>query len=549
MALWNKIKKWTKKIVLGSATQQFDEGQQLHPLVTQPKKPRRTYKTPRARSYDEVLSEVNKHAFQRTIADEKIVIQKSAMDRAGREVLTYDALKSTLDNSIQEAKRLFSVRSTIVPEQVVMWYAAQSFIGYQLCAVMAQNWLIDKACSMPGEDAIRKWFEPTVNDGTEIGPDIIKQIKRLDRRFKLRDNLVEFVKFGRVFGIRIAMFVMDLEKIRDPLYYEKPFNLDGVVPGSYLGITQIDPNWITPQLDGDAAGNPASMFFYEPTWWVVNGKPVHRTHLIIMRNGGGVPDVLKPSYYYGGIPVPQEIYYRVFQAERTANEAPALAASKRMTVLKTDTANAIANEEEFNERMSFWTWLRDNMGLKVCGLDEEVQQFDTALADLDSVIMTQYQLVAAAARVPVTKLLGTTPKGFNATGEFDESSYHEMLESLQTHVLTPFVERHYSLLVRSIIAPRNNIPEFSIEPVWHSLDAITEKEKAEINLIKSQTGQQLVASGAIDGQDERNRVIADPDSGYTGMTPEAPEPVVEESDPFGNDDEQDAPNAEKNPNQ
>ena len=516
--MWKKIKHWVKRFTVDAAEQQTGPYQQLSPLRTAVKTPRK-----KSRSYDDVLAEVNKKAFQRTIADDEIVHQKSTMDTKGKSVLTYDSLKSTLDNSIQEAKRIFSVRSTIVPEYEVMFYASQSFIGYQLCAVMSQNWLINKACTMPAKDAIRKWFELSINDGTDVDPKILNAIKRLDRRYKLRDNLVEFVRFGRIFGIRHAMFVMDLERIGDPLYYEKPFNIDGVVPDSYIGITQIDPSWITPQLDADAAANPASMYFYEPTWWMINGKRVHRTHLMIMRNNGTVPDVLKPSYYYGGVPVPQEIYQRVYRAEQTANEAPRLAASKRLTVLQCDTEMAIANQEEFEQRLAYAVYLRDNMGYKVIGLDEKIDQFDTSLADLDAVIMTQYQLVAAAARVPVTKLLGTVPKGFNATGEFDESSYHEELESIQAHDLDPFVERHHSLLMRSIIAPKFG-SVFTVEHTWHSLDSITEKEQADINYVKAQTGALLTTGGAIDGEDERARIIADPDSGYNGIPPEAPEP-------------------------
>ena len=60
-----------------------------------------------------------------------------------------------------------------------------------------------------------------------------------------------------------------------------------------------------------------------------------------------------------------------------------------------------------------WAGLRDNYGVKVIDKDaEDLTQFDTGLADLDVTIMTQYQLVAAIAGVPATKLLGTTPKGF-----------------------------------------------------------------------------------------------------------------------------------------
>ena len=59
----------------------------------------------------------------------------------------------------------------------------------------------------------------------------------------------------------------------------------------YKGISQIDPYWITPELGGDAASNPAAVDFYEPTWWRINAKRVHRTHLVIFRNGN-LPDVV-----------------------------------------------------------------------------------------------------------------------------------------------------------------------------------------------------------------------------------------------------------------
>jgi hypothetical protein len=136
--------------------------------------------------------------------------------------------------------------------------------------------------------------------------------------------------------------------------------------------------------------------------------------------------------------------------------------------------------------------------------------------------MTQYQLVAAAANVPSVKLLGTSPKGFNTTGEFEESNYHEMLESLQTHALTPLLERHHLLLIRSEIAPKFNIEPFNTTVTWKPLDAMTAKELAELNKMKAETGGLLMNAGAIDGMDERQRVINDPESGYTGLVDEMP---------------------------
>lgn len=412
----------------------------------------------------------------------------------------------------------------VVPDSMMLWYASQTFIGYQLAATFAQHWLIAKACLMPAKDATRNGFEITVNDGTEVSTEVLDAIRKADVVYRLNENLIQFIQMGRVFGIRIAMFIVDND---DPEYYYKPFNADGIAPGSYKGISQIDPYWITPQLDNQSAGNPASIYFYEPTWWNINGKLVHRTHLIIFRTEE-VADILKPQYIYGGIPIPQKIYERVYAAERTANEAPMLALTKRTDVVKADMGQALADQPNFDRRMQQWVFNRDNYGIKTIGLEEEMQQFDTSLTDLDAVIMTQYQLVAAAANVPATKLLGTQPKGFNSTGEYEEANYHEELESVQTHDLSPLIERHHLLLIRSEIAPQFNIAPFSTTVEWNPLDAMTAKEQAELNKLKADTGQVLMTTGAIDGTDERQRVINDPMSGYSGMVDEATGETTEE---------------------
>lgn len=445
------------------------------------------------------------NTFQRTIEDFKPIDQSGntvAMDEV--------AMDST---NIQAVKRINGGLGLNIPEAQLGFYVSQSFIGYQTAAILSQHWLIDKACTMPARDAARNGYEITVNDGTQIDPDVLDFMKKQDKIYGMPKQTVEFVRKGRIFGIRIAMFLIDST---DPLYYEKPFNPDGIKKNSYRGISQIDPYWITPELDAAAATNPTTQHFYEPTWWRVNGRRIHRTHLIIMRNGD-VPDILKPTYLYGGIPVPQKIMERVYAAERTANEAPLLAMTKRLTVINLDLSQAMTNPDEFDQRMQVWVALQNNYGIKVVGGDETIEQFDTSLNDLDMVIMTQYQLVAAGAEVPATKLLGTTPKGFNATGEYEEASYHEMLESIQHQDMSALVERHHLCLIRSEVCPKFNIAPFGTEISWNPVNSPTALELAEINDKKANSAAQYVAMGAIDGEDVRTVLIADKRSGYNGL--------------------------------
>lgn len=422
--------------------------------------------------------------------------------------------------AMDSAKDVARLNALNITDTQLAFYASQNFIGYQTMAMLAQNWLVAKACDQPGKDAVRKGWTVTAN-GDPLPAEVQDAIRRHDKRFKIKRQVREMIYFGRVFGVRHVM--LDIASA-DPDYYEKPFNLDGITPGSYRGITQIDPYWITPVLTADSADNPASRHFYEPTYWTVQGRKVHRSHLIIFK-GPEVADILKPTYRYGGISMAQMIFERVYAAERTANEAPQLAQTKRETVLKTDVKKALANQAAFDATMQSWANTRDNYGVRVIGLDDEASQIETSLADLDATIMTQYQLVAAVAGVPITKLLGTVPKGFNATGEYDESSYHETLESLQEGEPTELLDRHYAVLVRSEIVPRYKMrPELTV--VWEPLDSMTAKEQAEVNEIEARTGLTLVQSGAIDGMDERERITADPKSGYNGLpTPEPEEPL------------------------
>lgn len=424
-------------------------------------------------------------------------------------------------NNPYSTKSAFVTATQRLPDSLMAWYANQGFIGYQACAVFAQNWLVYKACNMPAKDAVRNGWKPTINDGNEESVELVDKIKEFDTKYCVAQNLVEFITFKRIFGIRIALFVVESD---DPDYYLKPFNPDGVKPGSYKGISQVDPYWMTPLMSDDSIQSPASIHFYEPTWWQIGGQRYHRSHLIISVHAE-VPDIIKPAYLYGGVSLTQQIFERVYAAERTANEAPLLTMTKRMNVVKADLDKIFKDPQRFMQRMSEQAALRDNYGTRVIGTDEDYEQHETSLADLDANIMTQYQLVSAIAETPSTKLLGTSPKGFGASGEYEEASYREMLAGLQSNDGTPILKRHYELLSRSEFGGR-----YTIEPAWNPLDEPSEKELADINKVKADTYAVLQGTGAIDGEVIAEVLVKDPQSGFAGLTMTATDEPDEEDD-------------------
>lgn len=387
-----------------------------------------------------------------------------------------------------------------IPESQMDWYASQTFIGYNLCAMLAQHWFIDKACRVPARDAIRQGYE-IQGDG-----DLPEKLKELDKKYHLDRNMREMIHFGRVFGVRYVLFrVMHT----DPDYYKKPFNIDAVRRGSYMGMSQIDPQWVVPILGSKELQDPASPVFYEPEFFRIGDTTYHRSHFHIFIPTP-VPDVMKPRYLYGGISVPQQIYERVYAAERTANEAPQLMMTKRLNGIKVSDA-ALANPAKLLENIGSWSAMRDNYGVMITGQGEEVYQHDTGLADVDSVTMTQYQLGASIAGVPATKILGTQPKGFNATGDYEAATYREELESLQTNDLLPLMEKHHALAKAS--AGLMGETKVSFEP----LDSPTAADWADINNKKAVTAKTYFDMGALDGEDARNAIAKDKNSDFFGL--------------------------------
>ncbi len=333
--------------------------------------------------------------------------------------------------------------------------------------------------------------------------------------------------------MRAAIFLV---KNDDPKYYEKPFNIEGVKKGSYLGIRQVDPNWITPELDNEGAADPASLHFYEPTWWRVNGQRYHKSHLVIARYGE-VDDVLKPTYFFGGVSLVQQLANRVYTAERTANETPELALTKRLNIIYTDIAKVSANQQAFENRIKQGARLRTSYGVLVLDKeDEKYEQTDTSLTDFDAITMNLFQLVSSIAKVPATKLLGTTLKGFNATGEYEENNYHEELESIQSDEFEPLLEKHHQLLIASEIAPKYKTGLFETTISWLPLDSTTAKGKAENNKLKGETDASYIAGGVLGPADVRKRLSEDPESGYHGI-PIDELPELDEDDGLENEEE------------
>lgn len=408
------------------------------------------------------------------------------------------------------------------------WFVKQGFIPFQISAIYAQHWLINKACMMPADDCVRNGVEYTINTTKGEKEDILQIINQCEKRFKIKENMRELVFKGRMFGVRIAIFLVESD---DPEYYEKPFNPDSILPGTFRGITQVDPYWAVPQLSIEAATDPTDKDFYEPTWWSVattnlagiNKRSIvriHRSHLCIFRHAE-VADILKPAYIYGGLSLPQLMVQRVYAAERVANEAPMLAMCKRLLVYKMNLAQAFQDQGLLAEKLNASSSMMNNYGIQAIDASEDITQLETQLNEFSDLMNGQWYLNSAISGIPITKLFGTSPPGFQSTGEFELKSYHETLGTIAEKHLIPFLEKFLICIIKSEINHRlpdnNQISIYDIDVDFEPFDIPNAKETADIRKTEAETDMLRLQSYSVTREEVRKKIAQDRNSGYNGI--------------------------------
>ena len=403
----------------------------------------------------------------------------------------------------------------VMNDKVLQHFQNRGFIGWQTCAILAQHEIISRACAIPAEEAIAHGYklvcssmehdQTQTHDADEAR--WLFEIKRYSDRMGMNDTCIQLNYKKKVFGVGLA-----IPRIKD-VNYELPFNIDGVKEGSYEGFAVVDPYWLMPEFDDASQSDPTSPSFYDPTWYrMPNGQRVHKSWVIRCVNAH-VPDILKPTYYFGGIPLPQMIYERVFCADKIANEAPLLAMTKRLLIADANVEELYKDNAHASKMMRSINYFRDNFSIFFKKPSSQVQQIDTSLGEFDQLIMTQYQLVSCIAQMPATKLLKVTPTGFQSTGEYEWKDYAQSLLDIQNNDYGPLLRMHYQLLLRSLYPDRRDL---SVEVIFNPIDVPTKNDTATIEARVAQLVNTLIQAGVIT-PDEGRHLLRTEDQGMFGF--------------------------------
>ena len=395
--------------------------------------------------------------------------------------------------------------------RVLKHFQSRIWITYTGCAIIATHEFVNRACMIPAEEAIAHGYKVICTstkhkhdqeeDAREA--EFLEEIKKAADKMGLNEACKKLNYKKKVFGVGVAIpwvefrpdYPSPSDKTGKTAYsYADPYDPKAIKPGSFRGFAVIDPHWLTYQWDKLSRTDPSYPHFLTPTWIKVGDKRVHRSWAIRVINSE-LPDIFKPVYLYGGLSLTQMIYERVWAADKLANEAPLLAMTKRLLIADGNLEQLQSDPARTNKFFNAINFFRDNFSIFVKKPSSNVTQLDTNLSELTPLTMSQYQLVAAIAQIPVTKLLKNVPSGLQATGEYEWDDYAQSLKAIQNNDYTPLCKMFYELYVAS------NYPEekdLKLDIEWNPIDVPKESEVASMSSQTAQYVSHLINTGVID---------------------------------------------------
>lgn len=410
------------------------------------------------------------------------------------------------------------------------------FLGHGYLAELAQRPEYRHITETVAREMTRTWIKLKAT-GDEDKSDKIDRLAAALDRLRVRDAFRRCAELDGFYG-RAHLFLdtghHDPAELATPLI-RAPAKIGR---GGLRAIRVVEPTWTYPGSYN--AIDPLRPDFYRPASWWMMGKRIHASRLLTFV-GREVPDILKPSYGFGGLSMSQMAKPYVDNWLRTRESVSDLLASFAVSGVKTDMGAVLQGEYDpgLIARADFFNAVRDNRGLMLLNRDtEEFFNVSTPLGTVDHLQAQAQEQLGSVSGVPLVVLLGLTPSGLNASSEGEIRTFRDRMQAAREHQFRPNL---------NVVLDVVQLSEFGeIDPgigyEFETLHDANEVERATIRKTQADTDAVYIQEGVILPDEARQRLAKEKDSPYPGLDLTAPapgKPDVGEAD--GLDDSDDEP--------
>lgn len=383
------------------------------------------------------------------------------------------SLASRMGTERDKAASVFYTQPILTDEQIIAGYRG--------------SWLPRKIVDIPALDSCRKWRN------WQAASDQIGSFDAEERRLNLRGKVLEAATKARLFG-GAALFIGTEDA--DPAL---PLKVEQVGKGGLKHLTVLTRRQLAA---GDIDGDPVSEWYGRPKFYTLTGAnglqlTIHPSRLVIFKGA------MTPNEEFGGMSnhawgesVLTATFDAIKNADSTAANIASLVFEAKIDIIRVPQFSANIGNQAYEDaalrRYALANTIKGVNGTLILDAEEEYDSKSAPLSGLTDILMAFLQIVAGAADIPVTRLLGQSPTGMNATGTADMKNYHDRIQAIQELDYTPAMSRLDECLIRSATGARDP----AIYSTWAPLEQMSEKERADIFKTKAEAARALFGSAS-----------------------------------------------------
>lgn len=386
-----------------------------------------------------------------------------------------DAMVSLVNNMGKQGKDKSASTVYVMPVMT----DADLLIAYR------SSWLARKVVNIPAFDMFRRWRDWQVTEG-DIG-DIESEEKRLRLQGKMLSAMVQARLFGGA-ALYIGTGESDTSQPLDPERIQK----GGIRFINILRKRELQAGELERDPESELYGTPK---FYTLSAADKQGVVIHPSRLVIFKGDEIPDDELLPMQMGWGDSVLQTVMESIRQSDSTMANIAALVFEAKVDVVKVpDLMVNLASadyESRLLQRFQLASVAKGINSVLLLDKEEEYESKAAAFAQLPEIAQTFFQSVSGASDIPLTRLLGQSPGGMNATGESDLRNYYDGIQAKQNVTINPAINILNECLIRSATGGRNSDTHY----IWASLWQLSDKERSEIGKTIAETVSSLHNTG------------------------------------------------------
>jgi len=339
--------------------------------------------------------------------------------------------------------------------------------------VISEDMCVRRIIDVISEDMCKNWYQVS----SQLRPDLIDRIQKLERRTNVKSKILEGLKWGRLYGGAGAIMMIEgHDGILD-----QPLDMDSVFPGSFKGLLVVD-RWSGIYPGPDLVTDINDPEFGLPDMYQVTNNitksviTVHHSRLIRFI-GRDLPFWEKQAEVYWGASEIEHVFDELKKRDNTSYNIANLVFHANLKVLQMGdlgqmlaTGNEKAKQDLYNV-IQAQNWLMNNFSMYLLDKDDSFDTKSYTFSGLSDIYENFMMDVAGAAEIPVTKLFGRSPAGLNATGESDMQNYYDTIETKQEAHLRPALDKLLPVLFMSELGAIPDDMDYRFNPVRRPSDA------------------------------------------------------------------------------